>query len=80
MEDDNGLYNIYIYILWRDTKQIMIGMLIDGISFEVALGTGVSISVIGKETHQKLQNRGLKKKLAPTNAGLKDIHRRINHI
>ena len=49
-----------IYILWREGEgePVMIGMLIDGISLEMELDTGESVTVISEDTHQKLQNRG----------------------
>ena len=70
MEDDNGMYNIYT-LEGRKAEPIMIGMLIDRLSLEMELDTGASVSVISEDTYQKVQNRGLKKKSAPTNARLR---------
>ena len=70
MEDDNGLYNMYT-LEGHKAEPIMIGKLIDGISLEMELDTGASISVISEDTYQKLKNRGLKKKFAQTNPRLR---------
>ena len=54
MEGDHDLHNI-LTLEGRKAEPIMIGILIDGISLEMELDTGASVSVISENTYQKLQ-------------------------
>ena len=58
----------------------MIGMLVEGIGLDMKLDTGASVSVISDDEYQKLQHRGLKKKLTPTNARLRGVQAKLQNF